>query len=137
MRCTRIGTAVLSKSSSLFLLLVFALYGQEKFVAEEAHMGTVFRITVYAEEPRSALRAAFDRVAELDNELSDYKADSELNRICREGGGQISDDLYRVLKTALRLSKDSDGAFDVTLGPVIRLWRLKRVPRIANRLKWP
>jgi FAD:protein FMN transferase len=120
---------VLSKSSSLLLLWACALYGQEKFVAEEAHMGTVFRITVYGEGPGSAVRAAFDRVAELDNELSDYKADSELNRICREGGGQISDDLYRVLKTALRLSKDSDGAFDVTLGPVIRLWKLKLVPR--------
>jgi FAD:protein FMN transferase len=119
---------VLSKSSSLLLLWACALYGQEKFVAEEAHMGTVFRITVYGEDPRTAVRAAFDRVAELDNKLSDYKADSELNRICREGHGPISDDLYRVLKTALRLSKDSDGAFDVTLGPVIRLWRLKRVP---------
>jgi thiamine biosynthesis lipoprotein len=91
-------------------------------------MGTVFRITVYAEEPQSALRAAFDRVAVLDGELSDYKPDSELNRICREGGGVISDDLYRVLKTALQLSADSDGAFDVTLGPVTRLWRLKHVP---------
>lgn len=91
-------------------------------------MGTVFRITVYADEPQAALRAAFDRVAELDRVLSDYKPDSELNRICREGGGAISDDLYRVLKTSLQLSADSDGAFDVTLGPVTRLWRLKRVP---------
>lgn len=91
-------------------------------------MGTVFRITVYAEEPQKALRAAFDRVAELDRELSDYKPDSELNRICREGGGAISDDLYRVLKTSLQLSVDSDGAFDITLGPVTRLWRQKRVP---------
>jgi thiamine biosynthesis lipoprotein len=104
------------------------LQGQQKFVAEEAHMGTVFRITVYADEPQEALRAAFDRVALLDDELSDYKPDSELNRICRAGGGAISGDLYRVLKTALRLSKDSDGAFDITLGPVIRLWRLNQVP---------
>jgi thiamine biosynthesis lipoprotein len=128
MTCSLIGITVWSKSSSLLLLTACALFGQQKFVAEEAHMGTVFRITVYAEEPQVALRAAFDRVAELDRELSDYKFDSELNRICRERGGPISDDLYRVLKLALQLSVDSDGAFDVTLGPVTRLWRLKRVP---------
>jgi FAD:protein FMN transferase len=119
---------VWSKSSSLLLLLACALHGQQKFVAEEAHMGTIFRISVYAEDPQIALRAAFDRVADLDNKLSDYKPDSELNRLCREGHGPVSDDLYRVLSTALQLSADSAGAFDITLGPVIRLWRLKRVP---------
>lgn len=94
-------------------------------------MGTVFRITLYADEPQAALRAAFDRVAELDNELSDYKPDSELMRLCRVAYRhpvRVSDDLYRILKTALQLSADSGGAFDITLGPVIRLWRLKRVP---------
>jgi FAD:protein FMN transferase len=132
MRCTPTGTAVSSKSSSLLLLLTYCLYGQEKFVAEEVHMGTVFRITVYGDNPRNAVRAAFDRVAVLDNELSDYKPDSELNLICRNGRGLTSDDLYRVLRTALRLSSESDGAFDITLGPVIRLWRLKRVPEQAE-----
>lgn len=117
-----------NKSSSLLLLLTCALQGQPKFVAEEAHMGTVFRITAYSSDPVGAFRAAFDRIAVLDSELSDYKPDSELNRICRENQGPISDDLYRVLKTALQVSADSGGAFDITLGPVIRLWRLKRVP---------
>jgi thiamine biosynthesis lipoprotein len=94
-------------------------------------MGTVFRISVYAQGPEPVVRAAFDRVAQLDNELSDYNPDSELMRVCRDAYGKpvpISDDLYRVLKTALQLSANSGGAFDVTIGPVTRLWRLKRVP---------
>lgn len=94
-------------------------------------MGTVFRITAYADDAQPALRGAFDRVADLDNKLSDYKPDSELMDVCRNAYAHpvpVSDDLFRVLKTALRISADSDGAFDVTLGPVIRLWRLKRVP---------
>ncbi len=99
-------------------------------------MGTVFRITLYADdEAQVTLRAAFDRVAELDGELSDYKPDSELMRMCRNAYGRpvpVSNDLFRVLKTALQLSADSDGAFDVTLGPVIRLWRLKKVPEQAQ-----
>jgi thiamine biosynthesis lipoprotein len=94
-------------------------------------MGTVFRITVYTDNPFEALSAAFDRVGELDDKLSDYKPDSELMRLCGEAYLKpmpVSDDLYRVLKKALQLSADSEGAFDVTLGPVIRLWRLKLVP---------
>jgi thiamine biosynthesis lipoprotein len=122
---------VSSRISSLLLALACLLPAQQKFVAEEAHMGTVFRITLYGDDAQVALRAAFDRVADLDAKLSDYKPDSELNRVCRTAFGYavpVSEDLFRVLKTALQLSADSDGAFDVTLGPVIRLWRWKQVP---------
>ncbi len=52
-------------------------------------MGTLFRIKLYAAEEaqaRTAFRAAFDRIAELDATLSDYKPESELNRVCRAPG---------------------------------------------------
>jgi thiamine biosynthesis lipoprotein len=117
--------------SSKILSLLLLLPAQDRFVAEEAHMGTVFRITVYADEPQAALRAAFDRIAELDNELSDYKVDSELMRVCRTAYGhpvRVSHDLFMVLEAAQRLAADSGGAFDVTIGPVTRLWRQGRVP---------
>lgn len=131
MKCSLTGIAVWSRISSLALILACAASAQQRFVAEEAHMGTVFRITVYTDNPFEALSAAFDRVGELDDKLSDYKPDSELMRLCGEAYLKpmpVSDDLYRVLKKALQLSADSEGAFDVTLGPVIRLWRLKLVP---------
>lgn len=106
-----------------------------KFEAVEPHMGTLFRIELYArdaEQARAAFRAAFDRVAELDRELSDYLPDSELNRICRTAVGrpvEASPDLLRVLEASQRLAEESGGAFDVTLGPVIRLWRQARQRR--------
>ena len=68
-------------------------------------MGTLFRMTVYAEaDPSVAFKAAFDRVAGLDQKLSDYKPDSELNRLCRAGRAEVSDDLLAVLSTAQRLA---------------------------------
>ena len=88
-------------------------------------MGTVVRITVYAAND-SAIKPAFARIAELDQELSDYKSDSELNIVCRTAHDRpvpVSRDLYRVLEAAQRLSERSDGAFDVTIGPVTHLWR--------------
>ncbi len=103
-----------------------------RFEAAEPHMGTLFRITLYAADAgqaQAAFDAAFLRVKQLDDALSDYKPDSELMRLCRTTSGQpvaVSPDLFTVLEEAQQLSRDSDGAFDVTLGPVVRLWRQGR-----------
>jgi thiamine biosynthesis lipoprotein len=106
----------------------------QPFEAVEPHMGTLFRIKLYAadeQQARSAFRAAFDRIHDLDAILSDYKPDSELNRIS-QSPTRVSEDLFRVLTASQKLAEETGGAFDVTLGPVIRLWRearkLNRLP---------
>jgi thiamine biosynthesis lipoprotein len=110
------------------------------FEAVEPHMGTLFRIKLCAADEQraaSAFRAAFDRVRDLDAMLSDYKADSELNRISRTAIGhaaRVSEDLFRVLAASQSLAEETGGAFDVTLGPVVRLWREARK---NNRLPDP
>ncbi len=90
-------------------------------------MGTLVRITIYSKDA-SPMRAAFDRIRDLDEELSDYKPESELNRLCRSRRMRVSDDLFRVLEAAEKLSRLTDGAFDVTIGPVTHLWRLGKLP---------
>jgi thiamine biosynthesis lipoprotein len=98
----------------------------------EPHMGTRVRITLYApDEPMAerASRAAFRRVAELNGIMSDYLPESELMRLCAKAGGPavpVSPDLFAVLARAAEVSRLSDGAFDVTVGPVVRLWRRAR-----------
>ncbi len=125
----------MSSSRSVIVLALLACAhaaDRKPFEAVEAHMGTLVRIKLYAGSPaeaQSAFRTAFDRVAELDQALSDYKPDSELNRICRTAVGRpvpASRDLLVVLDASQRLAAESGGAFDVTLGPVIRLWREAR-----------
>ncbi|MCI0700726.1 MAG: FAD:protein FMN transferase [Planctomycetia bacterium] len=102
---------------------------------EAQHMGTTFRIVLYANDKDTAKKAsaaAFARVAELDGIMSDYKKDSELMLLCKKFATvvgepvKVSDDLFFVLQKAEELSKKSDGAFDVTVGPVVQLWRLAR-----------
>lgn len=105
------------------------------FEAVEPHMGTLFRIKLYAGDERqagAAFRAAFERIAALDADLSDYNPQSELNRLCRGGAGHataVSEDLFRVLAASQKVAAQTGGAFDVTLGPVIRLWREARRSR--------
>ncbi len=95
-------------------------------------MGTLFRIKLYAEteaQAQAAFRSAFGRVAQIDNILSDYKPDSELNGLTTnavERAVPVSPDLFRVLHAAQAISAESDGAFDVTLGPLTHLWRIAR-----------
>ena len=95
-------------------------------------MGVQARIVLYAPDStmaRSAAAAAFDRIAHLDGVMSDYRSDSELMQLCaRAGQGpiRVSEDLFIVLDAAIDLARLSDGAFDVTVGPLVRLWRKAR-----------
>jgi FAD:protein FMN transferase len=103
-----------------------------RYESVEPHMGTLVKITVYTsgeDEARRAFRAGFDRIGELDAILSDYKPESELSRVTGIAVGtptSVSRDLYKVLESAQQLAEATAGAFDVTQGPVIRLWREAR-----------
>jgi thiamine biosynthesis lipoprotein len=95
-------------------------------------MGVDARLVVWAPNQsiaEDACAAAFAKIAELDTIMSDYRRDSELNRLCARAGGpavRISPDLFRVLERAQKISRLSDGAFDVTAAPLIQLWRKAR-----------
>lgn len=105
----------------------------QRFAFEDRHMGTVFRIVLYAEDAETAeaaAEAAFARVGELDATLSDYDVESELSRLSATAGSgeavAVSDDLYYMLRRSVEFSLASGGAFDITVGPVVRLWRRAR-----------
>lgn len=105
----------------------------ERYEFSQVHMGMPIKLTLYAaNEPlaNSSAEAAYRRLAQLDQCMSDYKDDSELTRLSATAGTgrdvSISDDLWTVLSFAQRLAQQTDGAFDVTVGPLTRLWRRAR-----------
>jgi thiamine biosynthesis lipoprotein len=107
-----------------------------RFSYEETHMGTLFKVIVYAGEEAAAQRAgkaAFARIADLDRIMSDYRQTSELMQLCEKSGGApvpVSRDLFHVLSRGQELSTRSDGAFDVTVGPIVKLWRRVRLTKM-------
>lgn len=125
-----------------FLTLIFfavacqpaqPLQEAQRYEFGEGKMGTLFRIVLYAEDSiiaRQAATAAFARIDTLNNILSDYQRDSELNRLsATSGSGQsihVSDDLWQVLTTAYQVAEATDGAFDISVGPYVKLWRRAR-----------
>jgi len=108
----------------------------QRFEFNRPEMGVPFRIVLYAPNAVAARRAsdaAFARIAQLNSILSDYDPDSELSLLSRSSGQgvavPVSNDLWRVLEAAQVLAERTDGAFDVTVGPLVNLWRRVRRQR--------
>lgn len=101
-----------------------------KFSFSHPQMGTEFRLVCYVADSlsaRQAAKAAFCRLDSLNQRLSDYLPDSELNRFAASAGSgkwvSLSEDLYLVLAQAKSIHRQSKGAFDVSIRPLSSLWR--------------
>ena len=101
-----------------------------RFEFTEPHMGTEFKIVLYAESDSLAKvvsNEAFARIAELELVFSDYRENSEVSRLSALAGTnqkmRVSDDLWNVLLYARKVTDRSKGAFDFTAGALTKLWR--------------
>ena len=98
------------------------------------HMGVPVRMVLHASSDAiasDAARAAFARVAALDDIMNDYRPASEVRMLSERPGDwqTVSPDLFAVLVRAEEVSRNSGGAFDVTVGPLAQLWRTSRQTR--------
>ncbi|MCL4793253.1 MAG: FAD:protein FMN transferase [Bryobacteraceae bacterium] len=117
-------------------LHLFGAYQAPEHRLERAEpaMGTVARIVVEADDERAAtaaLNAAFARIREIEQRLSDYIDTSEARQLERapiRAAVPVSPDLYRVLEHGLNLARATGGAFDPTLGRATRAWREGKTP---------
>lgn len=96
-------------------------------------MGVPFRIVLYTADPAgasNAAEAAFKRIEELNALFSDYDSDTELSKLSQGSGRgakvRVSDDMWRILHISADLFRKSEGAFDITVGPFVNLWRKAR-----------
>jgi thiamine biosynthesis lipoprotein len=104
-----------------------------RFEYERTEMAVPFKLVFYAPSADAANGAAesvFQRLHQINAVLSDYDPESELRRLCDTAGEgkavPVSDDLWRVLVASLDVAKRSGWAFDPTIGPLVRVWRLAR-----------
>lgn len=110
-------------------------------------MGSTYTVELYGydrEKMEAAADAAFDEVRRLDDLLSNYRPGSEwgeVNRSAAAGPVRVSPELFRLLEACLEYSRASEGAFDISVGPLMKVWgfykgsgRLPHRPEIAAAL---
>jgi len=127
---------------TFFLLIGKITDGQQKYLFEQPKMGSPFTITIYGNDSMAASAAAFRKADTLNAVFSDYIDSSELNRLSATSGqGRyvvVSAPLFTILQRSLEAARLSKGSFDVTIGPVVKVWRQARKRKVfpnADTLK--
>jgi thiamine biosynthesis lipoprotein len=96
--------------------------------ATRLSMACVYAIEAYGPDADALPRAiedALDEVDRIDRLMSHYKADSPLSRVNREAARHpvtVEAELFDFIADAMRYNRDSDGAFDITVGPLMKAW---------------
>lgn len=115
---------------------IYAQAQYRKFSFQAPKMGSLFNIVMYSRDSASAAAAAahaYRLIDTLNQIYSDYLPESELNMLCATSGNgkwiKVSQPLYKILRTAYEAGKVSGGSFDITMGPLIRIWRTARRER--------
>lgn len=85
-------------------------------------MDTIMSLTAYGSNRQAALDAAEEEIQRLDSLLSTGKPDSEISRLNQSGTLSLSEDTKALVNGAFALNKETNGAFDVTIYPLMELW---------------
>jgi len=89
------------------------------------HLDTLVSIRVYQSDRQEILDGAFELIEVLENQLSHYRISSEISRINSAPVGTavtVSDSTRELIAIGLRYARLSDGAFDPTIGALVKLW---------------
>src|SRR6266571_4419877 len=128
MRCDNRRAATLI---SFFLIASFIQSSENQVLVYKKKyiMGTVFEIAAYdqsSEHASYAIEKAFQEIVRLDDLLSNYKPDSALSKLNRSAHfheAEVPSDLYRVIEQAVQFSRLSGGKFDISIAPLVNLWK--------------
>ncbi len=120
----------------VFTLAVCPRADAKWFDAEQAIMGTAIRVELWSDNPQhaeEAIEAVMHEMRRIDDQYSPYRPDSELSRVNQLAAKEkvpISREFFALIQRALKFSRLSDGAFDVTFASVGYLYdyRKKRAP---------
>lgn len=100
---------------------------KEPYAEQQFLMGTYVKIQIFDEGKQDVLDKGFDRIKELDKKITVNQKGSEVDDINQKAGIEpvkVSDDVYDLIKDSIYYSKDSDGGFDLSIGPITQLWHI-------------
>lgn len=123
------------KKLILLLSVSIILLGFDLYHKTHLLMGTFVEITILSKNNK-LINETVKEMQSLEDKLNIYKENSEINQINSLGKGklkEISQEAYEVIEKSLYFSKITNGAFDITVSPLLKLWhfeegKLKKIP---------
>jgi len=128
---------ILAIGMSIFLIIsmVSCSKKDEKVDKYATKMDTIMHLTAYGPNASKAIEAAFNRVDEIEKMASSSISTSDVNKINEAAGKEyvnVHPEIIKIIKTSIEYSKISNGAFDITVSPLIKLWGIgtpdERIP---------
>lgn len=132
MRCA--GPMIVKIKKVIYSLIILFLIqmlmscskpGDDRVTRTNFLLDTLIQITAYGPNAENAIIGAFDRISEIQNKMTAVGKDSEIIRVNDAAGSsfqKVSTDTFFVLKKGLEYSEKSHGRFDITIGPLVKLW---------------
>lgn len=114
------------------LAAIYFYWPRKRIEADSGYrmvMGTFVHVKAVSKEADTADRCveiAFEQIEKVDDLMSDYRSDSEISKVnlnAFDRPVKVSKPTFEVLQRSLEFSRFSDGAFDITVGPLVELWR--------------
>ncbi|MGM9973130.1 MAG: FAD:protein FMN transferase [Clostridiaceae bacterium] len=93
----------------------------------EFYMGTVISISLYDHKDQKIIDEAFERVKAIEAQLSINEEGTEIDKVNEAAGKnpvKVSEDSFTNIKKGLEYSKETEGTFDITIGPLVKLWSI-------------
>jgi thiamine biosynthesis lipoprotein len=90
-------------------------------------MGTVVKIALYDKKEEDIIKKGFNRIKEIENEVSINIDGTEIDKVNDSSGKapiKVGNDAFEITKQGLQYSKLSEGSFDITIGPIVKLWSI-------------
>ena len=116
------------------IFLIFSLIGctnskddSKPLSKTEYFMGTVVTVTLYDNKSEKIIDKAFEEVKKIEQLVSINMDGTELDEVNNNSGikpVKVSDDTYNIIKKGLEYSSLTNGSFDITIGPLVKLWSI-------------
>ncbi len=105
--------------SIVFLSVLCGCEPRRLYTDNRLLMGTFVEVT---SRDKRAAAIVFDEIKRVEDLLSKYKPSSEVSRLNTAGSIRAGADLYRIVKISIGVTHETEGAFDITVAPLVDLW---------------
>lgn len=137
---TKFALKAFAALTAVTLILTSCSSPAPKEVTRQSFMlDTVITLKYYGNDADAAVQESIDRLNEINNKMSTFETNSEISKINLNAGGapqKVSADTFFVIQRATQISRDDQGGFDISIGPLVNLWGIgtpnQKVPTQAE-----